>query len=162
MQRAVFAVLALTSLLLSAPAAAQTLIVEAEAGVETLGFCDWVHVSLTCNDRHVENEVAPSVGGILQLDGERYVVEWMGPGYHLESGLILQPTGATKSRLRGQRWLEVYPVQGRIHTSRAWKDVDGNRALSRSDTLTFGTGSPLGVKDVRLQLRLKPAREEPR
>ncbi len=162
MKRAVFAVLALTSLLLSMPAAAQTLIVEAEAGAETLGYCDWVHIPLTCSEKHVENELAPTVGGILQLDGERYVVEWMGPGYHLESGLILQPTGATKSRLRGQRWLEVYPVQGRIHTSRAWKDVDGNRTLSRSDTLTFGSGSPLGVKDVRLQLRLRPAREEPR
>jgi hypothetical protein len=154
MQRAVCTVFALV--LLSTPLAAQTIILEAEAGVEALVSCQWVHVPISCDQKHIDNVLPPTVGGILQLDGESYIVEWMGPGYHLESGLILQPTGATKRGLRGQRWLEVYPVQGRIHTSRAWKDVDGNRALSASDTLTLRTGPPLGVKDVRLQLRVRP------
>lgn len=156
MPRTVLTVLSLV-LLFSTPLAAQTIIVEAEAGVETLGPCQWVHVALTCEEKHFSGELAPSVGGVLQLDGEDFIVEWIGPGYHFESGLVLQPAGVTKRGLRGQRWFEVYPVQGRIHVSRAWKDVDGNRALSKSDTLSFRTGAPLGVRDVRLQLRVRPA-----
>jgi hypothetical protein len=72
--------------------------------------------------------------------------------------------GATKRGLKGQLWLEVYPAdQTRVHTSRAWKDVDGNgnRALSASDALTLETGPALEIKDVRLQLRVRPAPKAP-
>jgi hypothetical protein len=159
MRRAVCTVFVLI-LLFSSRLAAQTIVLEAAAGVESLVACNWVHLA-NCEERHIIGELPPTVGGVLELDGERFIVEWMGPGYHFESGLILQPWGAAKRGLRGQRWLEVYPVQGRIHTSQAWKDVDGNRALSRSDTLRFRTGFPLGVMDVRLQLRVRPAPPEP-
>lgn len=156
MQRAGCTVLALILLLLSTRLAAQTIVLEAEANVETLGYCQWFHVPATCVEKHFEGELPPSVGEIAQFSGESYLVEWMGPGYHFESGLILQPLGAAKRALRGQMWLEVYPVEGRRYTSRVWKDADGNRALSPSDTLTFRTGAPLGVTDVRLHLRVRP------
>jgi hypothetical protein len=107
----------------------------------------------------MEFEVAPSIGGLLRLDGESYIVEWMGPGYYLDSGVVLQPMGFAKHGLKRQRWLEVYPNQGKLHTSRAWKDVDGNRAVSVSDTLTLD-GSTLMVKDVRFQMRVRPAPPE--
>lgn len=159
MQRTVTAALALTFLVV-APLASQTIVLEAEAGIEALLHCQWLQNQETGQWEHISNEVPPSVGGILQLDQKRYIVEWMGPGYHLESGVILQPTGAEKRGLKGQRWLEVYPDKGRIRTSRDWKDVDGNRALSASDTLALETGPALVVEDVRLQLRVRPAPPE--
>jgi hypothetical protein len=93
----------------------------------------------------------------LQLSGRSYVLEWMGPGYYLESGVILQALGPTRSGLGGQRWLEVYPHEGRVHTSRSWKDTDGNRALSASDKLELDADRAVTVKDVRLHLRVRPA-----
>jgi hypothetical protein len=148
-------------LLVSLPLAAQTLVLEAKAGIEDLVYCDYAHVLATCHERHVSNLLPPTVGGILELDGESHVVEWIGPGYHLESGVILQPMGATQRGLKGQLWLEVYPTdQEKIHTSRAWEDVDGNRALSASDFLTLETGPALEIKDVRLQLRVRPVPRE--
>jgi hypothetical protein len=158
MYRTSFTALALI-LFLSASVAAQTKIYEAEG--ESLFACQWVHEPATCDERHIWWETPPSIGGIVELSGERHIIEWMGPGYHFESGLILQSVGLAKPGLRGQRWLEIYPVQGRVHTSRVWKDVDGNLALSPSDTLMFRTGAPLGVTDVRLQLRVRPAPVEP-
>lgn len=145
--------------LLSVPVAAQSIIVEAEG--ETLAYCEYFHVPLTCEERHKTNEPLPTVGGILELDGESYFVEWMGPAYHMDTGVILQPTGVIKRGLKGQRWLEVYPNQGKIHTMRAWKDADGNRALSVSDTLALDSGSIVMVKDVRLELRVRPVPPEP-
>ena len=147
--------------LLSAPLAAQTMVLEAESGVVELAYCDYVHVVFTCTERHLENEVGVSAGGTIQLDGEKYIVDWMGPGYHLESGVVVEPLGNAVRGLRGQRWLEVYPNQDKVHASRAWKDVDGNRALSVSDTLALDSGPALRVKDVRLQLRVRPAPPEP-
>jgi hypothetical protein len=151
----------LLAFLASLPLTAQTLVLEAKAGIEDLTYCDYVHVLVTCHERHVSNLLPPIVGGILELDGESHIVEWIGPGYHLESGVIVQPMGDTQRGLKGQLWLEVYPTdQEKIHRSQAWEDVDGNRALSASDFLTFEAGPALEVKDVRLQLRVRPARRE--
>jgi hypothetical protein len=149
------------ALLLSAPVTAQTLVLEADVGVVELAYCDYTHVILSCTEKHIENEAGVSTGGILLLDGERYIVDWMGPGYYLESGMVIEPLGDAAKGLRGQRWLEVYPQQNRVHTSRAWEDVDGNRALSASDTLALDGAPALRVKDVRLQLRVRPAPPKP-
>jgi hypothetical protein len=158
MQRAVGSVLVL---LLSPPLAAQTMILEADSGVESLESCSEIHRTLTCEYMHFEGEVAPSVGSTIQLDGRSYILEWMGPGYYLESGVVIQPMGRTKRGLKGQRWLEVYPSEGKVHTSRVWKDRDGNRTLNAADTLALDSGPGLMVKDVRLQLRVRPAPPEP-
>lgn len=161
MQRAVGSVFAL-AVLLASPSEAQTLVLEAEAGIESLFYCQWLHVPATCEYRHISQSVPPAVGEILQLDGKSYyIVEWMGPGYHLESGVILQPTGAVKRGLEGQNWLEIYPDEGKIRTSNAWNDVDGNLALSTSDMLTLDSAPAAMVKDVRFQLRLRPAPPQP-
>jgi len=147
------------ALLFSAPLAAQTMVLEAEA--ETVNPCDFVHVVFTCTEKHVDNVAALSAGELIQLDGEKFVIDWTGPGYHLESGLVIEPLGQAVQGLRGQRWLEVYPQQEKVHTSHAWTDVDGNRALSASDTLALDSGPALRVEDVRLQLRVRPAPPEP-
>ena len=156
-------ILALALTLLPSALRPQELVLEAEPGVQVLSACDTTHVLLTCIYKHVENELGVSAGGIIQLDGEQFIVVWMGPGYHLESGIVIEPQGDAVKGLRGQRWLEVYPDQGKIHTSLAWKDADGNRSLSASDSLTLDSGPALMVKDVRLQLRVTPAsaRAEP-
>lgn len=97
------------------------------------------------------------VGSFLRLDGRAYILQWIGPGYYLESGAILEPLGEALPGLRSQCWLEVYPNEGTIHTSLSWQDVDRNQALSASDTLALESGRVLKIKDVRLRFRVKPA-----
>jgi hypothetical protein len=154
-RRSVF-VLAILLLLLPIALEAEQMILETEAGAEALGACSRLHNINSCEMLHMETGVTVSVGVSLRLSGRTFVVEWTGPGYYLESGVILEPMGETRSGLGGQRWLEVYPHKGRIHTSRSWKDTDGNRALSASDTLELDADRALVVKDVRLHLRVSP------
>lgn len=143
--------------LLPAAAKAQEMILEAEAGSESLAYCDSLHNTKTCGSVHIETQVALAVGSVVRLDGQVYVVTWMGPGYYLETGLVVQPTGSLKADLKGQSWVEVKPREGRAHTSRGWRDADRNRALSTSDTLALDDGPEVRIKDVRLHLRVKPA-----
>lgn len=136
--------------------AQQSMVLEAEPGVNELAYCDSVHSILTCETRHIDK----AAGSLLQLDGEDFIIEWKGPGYYLENGLVVQPMGETKSALKGQRWLEVYPQDGRIHTSRGWKDLDTDRNLSVADTLVLDSGREVRIKDVRLHVRVRPVRPE--
>lgn len=132
---------------------AQFLVLEAEPGVDELAVCDSAHRLLTCDMYHVD-KVSDA---ILQLNGEDFVIEWKGPGYYLENGLVVQPLGETKSALKGQHWLEVYPHEGRVHTSQVWKDLDADRILGVADTLVLDSGRELRIKDVRLNVRVRPA-----
>jgi hypothetical protein len=145
--------------LLPAAAKAQEMILEAEPGTESLAYCDSLHNTKTCGSVHIETQVALTVGSPVRLDGQDYVVTWMGPGYYLDSGLVVEPTGPLKADLKEQGWVEVKPREGRAHTSRGWKDADRNRALSTSDTLALDDGREVRIKDVRLHLRVKPAPE---
>jgi hypothetical protein len=149
---AVFVVFVLTEPLLAEP----PLILEAMAGVETLLSCEQTHITSTCQFKHVGSVLPVTIGSNILLDGEKYFVEWIGPGYYLSTGVVVQPLGETAAELKGQLWLEVYPNQGKTHTSRAWVDSDGNQALSTSDTLALDSDPPVTVKDVRLQLRVRP------
>ena len=135
-----------------------------DPGASAIGYCQTLHRTADCSTFHVQGVTVTVEGTLLDLDGRPYLVEWTGPGYYLESGMVLQPLGETKAGLGGQRWLEVSPEQGKVHTSRVWKDEDGNRVLSASDTLTLGTGKALKtlkVKDVRLHVRASPLPERP-
>ncbi|HEV8578630.1 MAG TPA: hypothetical protein VGX68_06050 [Thermoanaerobaculia bacterium] len=161
MRSAICTSFTLAVLFFTALAGAQTLILESESGTDLAQPCDYFHRPFTCAEVHYEGELSPTVGSSIQLDGRKYLLEWMGPGYYLESGVVLQPLGDTAPGLRGQRWLEIYPHEGRVHTSRAWKDGDENRALSVSDTLALDSDSAVRVIDVRLQLRVKPAPPKP-
>ncbi len=143
--------------LLPAAVKAQEMILEAEPGTETLAYCDSVHNTKTCGTLHVETQLTLEVGATVRLNGQAYVVTWMGPGYYLETGLVVEPTGSLKADLKGQSWVEVKPREGRAHTSRGWQDADRNRALSTSDTLALDDGPEVKVKDVRLHVRVKPA-----
>lgn len=149
----------LTSCLLPTTLQAQSIVLEAEPGVYELAYCETPHIVSgidTCKHRHV-TEVTDSG---LQLDGEDYVIEWQGPGYYLENGWVVQPFGETKPALKGQRWLEIYPKEGRIHTSQEWKDLDADKNLGVADTLVLESGRELWIKDVRLHVRVRPARPE--
>ena len=160
---------AATALTLAAsPLGAQQMILETEAGVDGLANCDSAHNLKTCASLHIETSVALKVGGLVQLDGEDFTVDWMGPGYYLETGVVLEPAGKLFSDLKGQRWIEVYPSEGKVHTSRGWNDKDRNLALSATDSLALDDGPEVKVKDVRLHLRVspvpggaKPARDRP-
>jgi hypothetical protein len=152
--------LVLAALLVPGAARAQQLILETEAGAESLQSCDSLHNLKTCSTIHFSGETALKVGGTLELDGEPYLLEWMGPGYYLESGVILQPLGEDKAGLAGQRWVEVSPKEGRIHTSRTWDDADRNKTLSAEDALTLDFDGPVKVLDVRLHLRVAPVSEQ--
>jgi hypothetical protein len=138
---------------------AQEIILEAGDGATTALYCEMLH-STSCTMFHVENTVQLSVGASLQLDGKPYTISWMGPGYYLETGVVLEAQGDAVADLKGQRWVEIRPHEGKVHTSRAWRDTDRNRALSRSDTLALDDGPEVAVKDVRLHLRVKLAPEK--
>lgn len=133
-----------------------------DPGAQALAYCQTAHRIASCEEYHINQITVAPEGPVLDLDGQKYAVEWTGPGYYLESGVILQPLGEAKSGLQGQRWLEVYPEHGRVHISHAWEDQDGDRVLSVSDTLKLGdrkASRPLKVKDVRLQFRASPLTE---
>lgn len=133
-----------------------------DSKAEAIGNCQTLHRIADCSTYHVQNVTVTAVGTVLDLEGQPYLVEWTGPGYYLESGVVLEPLGEAEADLGGQRWLEVSPEPGKIHTSHVWKDEDGNRVLSASDTLTLGTGKALKtlkVKDVRLHVRASPLPE---
>ncbi|HEY0510311.1 MAG TPA: hypothetical protein VGH73_00305 [Thermoanaerobaculia bacterium] len=135
---------------------AQEMILEADPGATTSLYCEMLHSS-SCAMLHVENQVALAVGASLQLDGAPYVITWLGPGYYLETGVVLEAQGEAVADLKGQRWVEINPHEGKAHVSRFWKDTDGNRALSASDTLALDDGPEVAIKDVRLHLRVRPA-----
>ncbi|HSK81226.1 MAG TPA: hypothetical protein VLQ45_32530 [Thermoanaerobaculia bacterium] len=143
--------------LLAGPLRAQEMILEPENDIDVLKSCDAVHRLSTCETFHFQTITYLGVGGLVKLDDKTYVVTWLGPGYYLESGVVLQALGDPASAaLAGQQWLEVYPEEGRIHVSRSWSDLDRNGALSLSDRLLFDSGRELEVRDVRLNLRVKP------
>jgi hypothetical protein len=148
--------ISLSLLLIPAALRCQQIIFEAPPGVTELSACDTLHNSLTCDSFHVDKP-SVAVGTRLSLGGTVYVVEWMGPGYYLESGLVVELLGETSAELKGQHWLEVYPKQGRIHTTSSWQDGDRNRRLSVADTLTLEDGRVLRIRDVRLHVRVSPA-----
>lgn len=147
----------LAVLLAPAPVRAQQMILETEPGVDSLTFCDSAHNLKTCASVHVETSAILQIGAVVQLDGADFVIDWMGPGYYLETGVVLEPAGKLVSDLNGQRWVEVYPEEGKIHTSRGWTDKDRNKALSVTDSLALDDGPEVKVKDVRLHLRVSPA-----
>lgn len=153
----IFLSLACAAALLAAPLSAQEMILEPEDDIDAFKNCDTVHRTATCQTFHFQNITYLGVGGLVKLDDESYVVTWMGPGYYLDSGVVLQAMGDPVSgTLAGQRWLEVYPQEGRIHFSRSWNDLDGNGVLGFSDRLFLDSGRELEVKDVRPNLRVKP------
>ncbi|HKV08959.1 MAG TPA: hypothetical protein VJ725_12525 [Thermoanaerobaculia bacterium] len=149
--------LALAAVLLAGSLRAQEMILEPEDGLDALQSCNTVHRIATCEFFHYQTITYLGVGGLIKLDDKPYVVTWLGPGYYLDSGVVLQAVGDPSSAdLVGQQWFEVYPQEGRIHVSRAWTDLDKNGALSLADHLLFDSGRELKVQDVRLNLRVKP------
>ena len=146
-------------LLIPAAARPQQINLELDPGVDTLAVCDYVHATGVCDRFHFDSVESSLPGASLRLDGKPYVLDWIGPGYYLDSGVILQAQGKPRAKLAGQQWVEVYPQRGRIHTSRSWKDVDGNLLLSIADKLTMADGRTVRIKDVRLNLRVSPASE---
>jgi hypothetical protein len=146
----------LTLLLSPVASRAQQTTFEAPPGVSALSFCDKLHSLSTCDTFHIETS-SVAVGTKLTLGGTRYVVEWIGPGYYLESGLVLELLGKSPTGLKNQRWFEVYPHPGRIHISGSWGDGDRNRQLSVADTLTLEDGRASRIREVRLHVRASPA-----
>jgi len=151
--------LLLLTLLLPASARAQQMTLEMEPGDTTLTYCDIGHKT-TCDLVHITAVTTTQVGAIVEIDYQPYVLDWLGPGYHLDSGVILEPVGETRANLEGQRWVETYPEEGRIHVSRKWKDTDGSRRLSVSDTLTLEDGRVARILDVRLHVRVTPVKPQ--
>jgi sorbitol-specific phosphotransferase system component IIA len=138
---------------------AQEITLETRAGATTALYCEMLHSTL-CAMAHVESTTRLTVGASLQLDGKAYVITWVGPGYYLETGVVLEAQGETATDLKGQRWAETNPHGGTLHVSRAWRDTDQNGALSVNDTLALDDGPEVAVKDVRLHVRVRPVPEK--
>jgi hypothetical protein len=143
---------------LAFPLDAQELVLEPEDGTDSIQRCDTVHVVRTCEYSHYDPVTFSGPGGLVRLDDKLYEILWMGPGYYLSSGEVLHALGGESltSLLAGQRWVEIAPEEGEIHVSRSWQDTDANGALSRADTLVFADGLVRKVRDVRLNIRVRP------
>jgi hypothetical protein len=143
-------------LALVAPLMAEEMILEAQSKVAASGLqtCDNLHHIGDCTVYHVTKPPKIDDLPIAELNDQKYVINWMGPGYYLEGGLVIQAAGDAES-INGQQWLQVSPQLGQIHTSASWNDADGNGALSISDSIVID-GKELRIKDVRLQLRVSP------
>lgn len=151
------AVLGLAVFLLPASLQGQELVLEPEEGFDDLQRCDNYHVVQTCQTGHYDPITVPQPGGLVRLDDKLYEITWMGPGYYLSSGEILHALGGdSTSLLVGQRWVEIYPEEGKIHVSNSWQDANADGALSRADLLLFETGLVRKVRDVRLNIRVRP------
>lgn len=137
---------------------AQEIVLEPEDPTnKNLKFCDTVHILSTCDSRHYVPPVGiVGIGSVIFLDDEPYVVLWIGPGYYLDSGVVVHALGTPASQLSGQQWVEAYPRLGRRHVSRSWADLNGDSLLSRADTLLFDGGRSARIRDVRLNLRVRP------
>jgi hypothetical protein len=133
---------------------AQTLIVEAQPGVEALAPCQVVHTQ-TCEYRHVSGVEGDS----LLLDGEPFIVDWTGWGYYLDSGVVLEPMDETVSASGRRRWLETYPQPGRVHVSLAWRDKDENGKLNALDELKLESGVQT-IQEMRLHAWIRSAPKE--
>src|SRR4051812_31641879 len=157
----VFSLVLILAFLAPAASRSQQLVLELDPGVVTLALCDSAHVVGKCSFVHIDPPAVVGIGVVIRLDGQPYTMDWMGPGYYLDTGVILQAQGKTRSDLAGQSWIEVYPKPGRVHASRSWQDTDGDRRLSVRDTLTLEDGKAVQIKDVRLNLRVSPADPEP-
>src|SRR6185295_457994 len=147
MRRAVCTVFAFI-LILALPVAAsgaQEISLEALSD-DPLAPCTEFHKP-NCETVHADDPGDGRVGSLMWLDGRAYVLLWRGPGYYLESGAVVEPLGEALPGLQGQRWREVYPNEGAIHTSFSWQDLDRNQALSVSDTLELEPGRVLKIKD---------------
>lgn len=144
---------------LARPGRAEEVILELAPGVTMLTQCDMIHNVKTCESVHVAASTTLEESGTLLLDGEPYVVTWMGPGYYLETGMILEPYGDPSVELKGQRWREVLPVEDKVHRSRGWRDRDRNKALSPHDVLILD-GKAVRIMDVRLHVRAVPVPAE--
>lgn len=153
-----FAILVLAVFLGTTPLGAQEMYLEPENDVDSLRECDYVHRVGVCDSFHYSPVTTTDPGGLVRLDDDLYVITWVGPGYYLESGEVLQPLGgdSISGLLAGQRWMEIYPEEGRIHVSRSWLDSNADGALSRADVLELETGLKAKVRDVRLNLRVRP------
>lgn len=156
------ATLCLAVSLAAAPLRAQELYLEPENDIDSLRECDYVHRIGICETFHYSPVTSIDPGGLVKLDDTLYVITWVGPGYYLESGEVLQPLGgdSISGLLAGQQWVEVYPESGRIHISRSWQDANADGALSRADVLELSTGLRAKVRDVRLNLRVRPVEIE--
>jgi len=144
--------------LTAVPSFSQELYLEPENGVDSLRECDYVHRIGVCETFHFVPVTGADPGGLIKLDDTLYVITWVGPGYYLESGEVLQPMGgdSISGLLAGQKWVEVHPELGRVHLSRSWQDSNADGALSRADVLELATGLRVRVRDVRLNLRVRP------
>lgn len=148
---------AIAVLLTPAAAFAEAVVIEAQAGLKT---CDHVHAvdgESKCTRYHVTikaDDPAPvEPGATLQLNGEPYVIQWIGDGYYTASGKVLHLKGSS-----GASSLEL--IELRLGTDAqhqaGWQDVNGDGELSVSDTVSINGISEI-IVDKRLNLRIVPA-----
>ena len=124
-------------------------------------ICDSACTASDLRSVHVETQAAPQGRRrrAARRRGPTSSPGW-GPGYYLETGVVLEPLGELFADLKGSAGWRSSRTRGGSHTSRGWKDRDRNRALSASDTLALDDGPEVEVKDVRLHLRVSPAPAE--
>jgi type I restriction enzyme, S subunit len=159
MRKSSLLILAVGLVLATSTSLAQELNLEVTDPIWLLKSCDRVHAisgESKCTTYHVTigQVQPPQVSTQIYLDGKPYVIQWMGTGYYLASGRILQE--ASGSEFGGLQMLEIRPSSGLVHKT-SWQDRDQDGQISVSDTFTVdGRAEP--IVDLRLNIRVVPSR----
>jgi len=158
MKRSILLVFAVGLLVLANAGFAQELNLEkADGRIWVLKSCDHVHAidgESKCTNYHVIIAKSAEPGAEITLNGQPYVIQWMGSGYYTASGRVIQKVDG--AGLGDLRVLEVRPNSGLTHQA-SWQDLDGDGELSVSDAVTID-GRQEPIVDVRLNVRVVPAR----
>src|SRR4051812_7434104 len=85
-------ILLLVALLLPVSSRAQQMTLELESGDTKLVVCEIGHKK-GCEIGHFTSVTSTEVGATVEIDNQPYILDWLGPGYHLDSGVILEPVG---------------------------------------------------------------------
>ncbi len=113
-----------------------------------------------CKSHHVDK-----VGGDgqlracnpIQIDGERFHIDWVGPTFFLDCGKITEPVGDVTAEAMEdptcQTWVEIWPDHGKEYHVDEWSD-NGNGYLDECDKVILSDGSICHIERIGLNMQV--------
>ena len=93
------------------------------------------------------------------FDGKRYHIDWVGPTYFLDCGVVAEPSSIEPSEdgdPTGEVWHEITPNYCDEHVVIDWED-NGNGVLDECDFVTFDNGDRCHIYQIGLDIIISPA-----
>lgn len=138
-------------------------------GVDKVGLTPdgsrWLEIHPNLDVTHLQTAITDngdselSAGDTIELDGSEYLVNWVGPTYHISCGTdpdrALQPTVLPGTGdPTGQFWSQVQPSFGALQQVDSWTD-NGDLTLGPFDQVSVG-GQSCGVLAALLTVVVEP------